>query len=75
MQREVDDGRTRLSLLSDTPGITKGVSFTQPKILLLWADIIKSNFSAEERESLKVNHQLWVRAPCGHDLFAKWSGF
>ena len=54
LQREVDAGMTRLNLLSDNPEIAKDVSFTQPKILLLWGEIVKSNFTEEERQSLKV---------------------
>lgn len=54
LQREVDAGASRLHLMSDNPHITRNVSFTQPKILLLWGDILKSNFTNDERESLKV---------------------
>ncbi|KAF6026122.1 hypothetical protein EB796_015570 [Bugula neritina] len=52
-KREVKEGYSRLSVISDNPGLPNDATFTQPKVLKLWVSILKANFTPEERYSLK----------------------
>ena len=53
-EAEIEEGMNRLSLLSEVPSHARNSSFTHAKVIKLWADVLRSNFTEEEKESLKV---------------------
>lgn len=52
--RDIRHGYEKLKVLSENPVPLKDIGFTDPKLIKLWADALKANFSSAELQSLKV---------------------